>query len=106
MTLLTWTAGFCRLLGWFGKGCKDDAETTLSKQMGCALQPNVLWMSGVQSIGHCQQHQSRLDRNPFNNTAIIMASLLADTAVPALKCPPGTRMHLLNLGILQADEGL
>ncbi|KAH8595054.1 metallo-beta-lactamase superfamily protein [Bisporella sp. PMI_857] len=32
-------------------------------------------------------------------------SLLANAIVPAFKCPPGTKMHLLNLGILQCDEG-
>jgi hypothetical protein len=34
-----------------------------------------------------------------------MASLLATAGVPAFKCPPGTKMHLLDLGTLQADEG-
>ena len=34
-----------------------------------------------------------------------MASLLAPAAVPAFKCPQGTKMHILNLGTLQADEG-
>ena len=35
-----------------------------------------------------------------------MASLLADAAIPAFKCPPGTKLHILHLGVLQADEGL
>lgn len=34
-----------------------------------------------------------------------MANLLATAGVPAFKCPPGTKMHLLDLGTLQADEG-
>lgn len=33
------------------------------------------------------------------------ANLLAAAGVPAFKCPPGTKMHILNLGTLQADEG-
>jgi len=31
--------------------------------------------------------------------------LLASAGVPAYKCPPGTKMHLLDLGSLEADEG-
>ncbi|KXL46078.1 hypothetical protein M433DRAFT_4119 [Acidomyces richmondensis BFW] len=31
--------------------------------------------------------------------------LLASAGVPSFKCPPGTKMHILNLGILQCDEG-
>lgn len=31
-------------------------------------------------------------------------SLLVSAAVPAFKCPAGTKMHILNLGTLQADE--
>lgn len=34
-----------------------------------------------------------------------ITSLLANAAVPALKCPAGTKMWLLDLGHLQADEG-
>lgn len=34
-----------------------------------------------------------------------MADLLASAAVPAFKCPPGTKVFLLNLGILRGDEG-
>ena len=33
------------------------------------------------------------------------AALLAPAGVPAFKCPQGTKMHILNLGILQVDEG-
>ncbi|KIW63929.1 hypothetical protein PV04_08893 [Phialophora macrospora] len=33
------------------------------------------------------------------------AALLAQAGVPAFKCPPGTKMHFLDLGTLQADEG-
>lgn len=33
------------------------------------------------------------------------ANLLAQAQVPAFKCPPGTKMHFLDLGTLQADEG-
>jgi len=33
-----------------------------------------------------------------------MAHLLIDASVPAFKCPPGTKMHILNLGILNVDE--
>jgi len=33
------------------------------------------------------------------------AQLLAQAGVPAFKCPPGTKMHFLDLGTLQADEG-
>ncbi|KAJ5146534.1 uncharacterized protein N7515_001098 [Penicillium bovifimosum] len=32
------------------------------------------------------------------------ASLLMSAAVPAFKCPTGTKMHILNFGTLQADE--
>lgn len=32
------------------------------------------------------------------------SSLLVSAAVPAFKCPAGTKMHILNLGTLQADE--
>ncbi|KAH8822045.1 hypothetical protein F5884DRAFT_817272 [Xylogone sp. PMI_703] len=31
---------------------------------------------------------------------------LTTARVPAFNSPPGTQMHILNLGILQADEGL
>ncbi|KAJ5678559.1 uncharacterized protein N7477_004192 [Penicillium maclennaniae] len=31
-------------------------------------------------------------------------ALLANAAVPAFKCPPGTKMHILDLGTLQVDE--
>ncbi|KAL1962110.1 hypothetical protein VTN77DRAFT_577 [Rasamsonia byssochlamydoides] len=34
-----------------------------------------------------------------------IARLLAPAAVPAFKCPPGTKMHILDLGTLEADEG-
>ncbi|KAH6972394.1 metallo-beta-lactamase superfamily protein [Ilyonectria sp. MPI-CAGE-AT-0026] len=34
-----------------------------------------------------------------------MASLLSAAAIPAYNCPPGTKVHLLNLGILLGDEG-
>jgi len=37
--------------------------------------------------------------------ATAQSSLLAPAAVPAYKCPPGTKMYLLNLGTLEADEG-
>jgi len=33
------------------------------------------------------------------------ASLFAKAGVPAFNCPPGTKLHILNLGTLQADEG-
>ncbi|KAH7127797.1 metallo-beta-lactamase superfamily protein [Dactylonectria estremocensis] len=32
-------------------------------------------------------------------------NLFASAAVPAFKCPPGTKVFLLNLGILRGDEG-
>ena len=32
------------------------------------------------------------------------AQLLAAAGVPAFKCPPGTKMHILDLGALEADE--
>lgn len=32
------------------------------------------------------------------------SALLATAAIPSFKCPPGTKMHILNLGTLQADE--
>ncbi|KAF2465151.1 metallo-beta-lactamase superfamily protein [Lindgomyces ingoldianus] len=34
-----------------------------------------------------------------------MSNLLANAGVPAFKCPPGTKMHLLDLGTLTVDEG-
>lgn len=34
-----------------------------------------------------------------------VVNLLAHAQVPAFKCPPGTKMHFLNLGALEADEG-
>lgn len=33
-----------------------------------------------------------------------VASLLAPAAVPSFKCPAGTKMHILDLGTLEADE--
>lgn len=33
------------------------------------------------------------------------ANKLAAATIPAFKCPPGTKMHILNLGILNVDEG-
>ncbi|RTE70312.1 hypothetical protein BHE90_015291 [Fusarium euwallaceae] len=33
------------------------------------------------------------------------ARLLANAAVPSFICPPGTKMHILDLGTLQVDEG-
>jgi hypothetical protein len=33
-----------------------------------------------------------------------MSNLLASAAVPAFKCPKGTKMHILDLGMLEADE--
>ncbi|KAJ5318135.1 hypothetical protein PENANT_c043G07542 [Penicillium antarcticum] len=38
------------------------------------------------------------------SSAIDPSSLLLSAAVPAFKCPAGTKMHILNLGTLQADE--
>jgi hypothetical protein len=35
-----------------------------------------------------------------------IASLLTNAAVPAFNCPAGTKVHILHLGVLQADEGL
>lgn len=32
------------------------------------------------------------------------ADLLTSAAVPAFKCPAGTKMHILDLGTLEADE--
>lgn len=37
-------------------------------------------------------------------TAPVDPSLLVQNGVPAFNCPAGTKMHILNLGILQADE--
>ncbi|KIW82076.1 hypothetical protein AYO21_04220 [Fonsecaea monophora] len=34
-----------------------------------------------------------------------VAAQLTQAQVPAFKCPPGTKMHFLELGVLQADEG-
>lgn len=33
-----------------------------------------------------------------------ITSLFANAAVPAFKCPDGTKMHFLNLGTLECDE--
>jgi len=33
-----------------------------------------------------------------------LAALLVHAAVPAFKCPAGTKMHILDLGTLEADE--
>ena len=30
---------------------------------------------------------------------------ITTAGVPAFACPPGTKMHILDLGTLQADEG-
>lgn len=38
------------------------------------------------------------------SSSVDPASLLVSAAVPAFKCPAGTKMHILNLGTLQADE--
>lgn len=34
-----------------------------------------------------------------------MADLLLPAAIPAFKCPQGTKMWILNLGTLDVDEG-
>lgn len=34
-----------------------------------------------------------------------IAELLAVAGVPAFKCPPGTKLHILDLGHLEADDG-
>ncbi|KAL3417207.1 hypothetical protein PVAG01_11207 [Phlyctema vagabunda] len=34
-----------------------------------------------------------------------MAQNLTQASIPAYACPPGTKVHLLNLGTLQCDEG-
>lgn len=34
-----------------------------------------------------------------------MATQRATAAVPAFKCPPGTKMHIPDPGTIQADEG-
>lgn len=39
----------------------------------------------------------------MSSTADI-TSLLVNAAVPAFKCPEGTKMHFLNLGTLECDE--
>lgn len=31
-------------------------------------------------------------------------AMLASAAIPSFKCPPGTKMYILNLGMLEADE--
>lgn len=37
---------------------------------------------------------------------VTMASqLMNGVSLPAFKCPSGTKMHILNLGTLQVDEG-
>jgi hypothetical protein len=33
-----------------------------------------------------------------------VSSLLVQAAVPGFKCPTGTKMHILDLGTLEADE--
>lgn len=32
-------------------------------------------------------------------------SILARASVPALLCPPGTKVHILNLGTMRVDAG-
>ena len=34
-----------------------------------------------------------------------VSTLFANAGVPAFKCPAGTKMHFLDLGALEADEG-
>ncbi|KID81490.1 metallo-beta-lactamase superfamily protein [Metarhizium guizhouense ARSEF 977] len=34
-----------------------------------------------------------------------MSEPFANASVPAFQCPPGTKMHILDLGTLRADEG-
>lgn len=34
-----------------------------------------------------------------------ISTLLAKAAIPAFNCPTGTKLHILHLGIMQADEG-
>jgi len=34
-----------------------------------------------------------------------MAEVLVQAGIPAFKCPDGTKMHILNLGSLNVDEG-
>lgn len=36
--------------------------------------------------------------------AALTQPLAMAAAVPAFKCPPGTKMHILDLGTLRADE--
>ncbi|KAJ6185322.1 hypothetical protein N7519_006623 [Penicillium mononematosum] len=38
------------------------------------------------------------------SSSVDPTSLLVSAAVPAFKCPAGTKMHILNLGTLQEDE--
>jgi hypothetical protein len=34
-----------------------------------------------------------------------LSSMAAAASIPAFCCPPGTKMHLLDLGHLEADDG-
>jgi hypothetical protein len=38
------------------------------------------------------------------SSSVDPASLLISAAVPAFKCPPGTKMYILDLGTLEIDE--
>jgi hypothetical protein len=38
------------------------------------------------------------------SSSVDPASLLISAAVPAFKCPPGTKMYILDLGTLELDE--
>ncbi|RFU27076.1 hypothetical protein B7463_g9274, partial [Scytalidium lignicola] len=51
------------------------------------------------------EEKRREERRAIKNTIPHNpASLLASAAVPAFKCPAGTKMHILDLGTLEADE--
>lgn len=41
----------------------------------------------------------------FPSSAMALSKKLVEACIPAYACPEGTKMHLLNLGTLNVDEG-
>ena len=41
---------------------------------------------------------------PAMDVSVSPVAMMASAAVPAFKCPTGTKMYILNLGTLEADE--
>jgi hypothetical protein len=56
-------------------------------------------------ITYYKRKNTKVDHTYITIRMSFTVDSLAPAAVPAFKCPPGTKMHLLDLGRLQADDG-